>query len=256
LFIDSTVSFKSSNFSIRTKKLGVTTIIFEQVSILVSLPLFLTSGQTLWLTLIFIPTISMSLVGNKIDPEIMSLSTGKNIFSDITSKEVVSHTLWCYGMRFLPSVAILSIGHLVKILFLITQIKLHFSFTLLKRCLFCIINDWELDLRQKIIVYFLGIILNAFLSQLQSAIHESSASKIKFFSKVQYSFLSYWGLPSKALCRIYKFRVILLFSLPSTILPVHHWTFQTRLCHVKITRLIPSGGLWTLTWIWFGQRCS
>jgi hypothetical protein len=55
-----------------------------------------------------------SLLGNSVDPEIMNVSTGKNIFSDITSKEVVVHVIWCYGLRFLPAVSLLSLAHLVN----------------------------------------------------------------------------------------------------------------------------------------------
>ena len=55
-----------------------------------------------------------TLLGNVVDPESMNMSTGKNIFSDITSKEVIIHVFWCYGLRFIPAITLLSLAHLVS----------------------------------------------------------------------------------------------------------------------------------------------
>ena len=68
-----------------------------------------------------------SLLGNNVDPEIMNVSTGKNIFSDITSKEVILHVLWCYGLRFLPAISLLSLAHLVSAFALITLKEYHMA---------------------------------------------------------------------------------------------------------------------------------
>ena len=47
----------------------------------ITLPLFLTPGQTLWLILVVIPLLSMSLLGPKApDADVMNISTGKKLF--------------------------------------------------------------------------------------------------------------------------------------------------------------------------------
>ena len=47
----------------------------------ITLPLFLTPGQTLWLILVVIPLLSMSLLGPKApDADVMNISTGKRLF--------------------------------------------------------------------------------------------------------------------------------------------------------------------------------
>ena len=54
----------------------------------ITLPLFLSAGQTLWLCLVVIPMLSMSLLGPKSpDPDVMNISTG-NSFSVYSQNQV------------------------------------------------------------------------------------------------------------------------------------------------------------------------
>ena len=70
-----------------------------------TLPLFLTPGQVLWLTMIVIPLLSVSLLGAPPGKEVMNISTGKN--QVIVDVENVKHSLLNYGLKFAPSIAIL-----------------------------------------------------------------------------------------------------------------------------------------------------
>ena len=56
----------------------------------------------------------MSLLGSKPHPNIMSSSTGKNVV-DYFHASTIKYVAWCYGLRFLPSVIILSLANLLSI---------------------------------------------------------------------------------------------------------------------------------------------
>ena len=79
------------------------------------LPPLFTPGQTLYLGLVFIPLVSMSLLGSKPDPNIMNLSTGKNVveYFDVAT---VKYAAWCYGLRFLPTIIVLNLAHLLSVM--------------------------------------------------------------------------------------------------------------------------------------------
>lgn len=71
-----------------------------------NMPLFLTPGQVLWLTIIVIPMVSMSLMGPKSpDKDVMNISTGKNQI--VVDKSSIKYSLFCYGLKFTPSLGIL-----------------------------------------------------------------------------------------------------------------------------------------------------
>ena len=78
------------------------------------LPPFLTSGQTLYLSAIFVPLLSLSLLGANMNPNVMNLSTGKNII--VVDAAAVKYALWCYGSRFLPTIAVLLFSHLLSVI--------------------------------------------------------------------------------------------------------------------------------------------
>ena len=94
-------------------------VIFIAVSAIASnflmLPPLFTPGQTLYLGLVFIPLISMSLLGSKPDPNIMNLSTGKNVveYFDVAT---VKYAAWCYGLRFLPTIIVMNLAHLLSVM--------------------------------------------------------------------------------------------------------------------------------------------
>ena len=70
-----------------------------------TLPLFLTPGQVLWLTMIVIPLLSVSLLGAPPGKEVMNISTGKN--QVIIDAENLKYSLLNYGLKFAPSVGVL-----------------------------------------------------------------------------------------------------------------------------------------------------
>ena len=99
----------------------------------ITLPLFLSAGQTLWLCLVVIPMLSMSLLGPKSpDPDVMNISTGNSFyfypqnqvpisffsFSTLKGKnqvvvdsDSVQYALWCYGLRFVFPLGLLALAH-------------------------------------------------------------------------------------------------------------------------------------------------
>ena len=82
---------------------------------LLMLPPLLTPGQILYVCLVFIPMVSMSLLGSKSHPNTMNLSTGKNVvdYFDLTTLKYVG---WCYGLRFLPTIIVLTFAHLLSVM--------------------------------------------------------------------------------------------------------------------------------------------
>ncbi len=77
---------------------------------LLTLPLFLSPGQILYLTILVIPMLSMSLLGPKSpDKDIMNISTGKN--QVVVDKSSVKYSIIYYGMKFVPALGVLVICH-------------------------------------------------------------------------------------------------------------------------------------------------
>ena len=74
---------------------------------------FLSGGQALYLSLVVVPLLSLSLMGVNIENDIMNISTGKNVVG-VTDADTVRYVLLCHGARFLPSVALLVLAHLLK----------------------------------------------------------------------------------------------------------------------------------------------
>lgn len=98
------------------------TISFLQfTSVTFTLPSFLSLGQTLWISLVFVPLLSLSLIGSPAENSVMGISTGKNIL--VTNSETFKYALWCYGTRFLPSIGILGLCHLLNIIDLVAACK-------------------------------------------------------------------------------------------------------------------------------------
>lgn len=83
------------------------------ISQFLALPLFLTPGQTLWLTIFVIPMLSMSLLGPKSpDKDVMNISTGKN--QVIVDRNGIKYSLFCYGSKFAPALTILILSQGLK----------------------------------------------------------------------------------------------------------------------------------------------
>ncbi|XP_040573860.1 transmembrane protein 94 [Lepeophtheirus salmonis] len=75
---------------------------------LLNLPSVLSINQNIWLNSFFIPILSLSCMGVPPDASIMNISTGKNILCiDI------KYGLWCYGLRFIPSLLLITIIHVL-----------------------------------------------------------------------------------------------------------------------------------------------
>jgi hypothetical protein len=91
----------------------VTISCLQLASLVLTLPIFMTTGQTLWMTLIIIPFLSLSLMGTKTDANVMNISTGKNQI--ILTFDTVKYAIWCYGTRFVPTIAILILCHLLLV---------------------------------------------------------------------------------------------------------------------------------------------
>jgi hypothetical protein len=92
-------------------------------SLFITLPLFMTVGQTLWMSLIFIPLLSLSLMGARTDSNVMAISTGKN--SIVLDGHAIRYAVWCYGFRFLPVVVLLVLAYALTIVDLINFCKPH-----------------------------------------------------------------------------------------------------------------------------------
>ena len=86
----------------------------QLASLLLTTPLFLTTGQTLWLTLLVVPLLSLCLIVKKADPAVMNVSTGKSTIP--VDWDAARYAAWCYGSRFAPSALILVVCHLFNIL--------------------------------------------------------------------------------------------------------------------------------------------
>lgn len=72
--------------------------------------LLLTVGQVLWMGSLVVPLLSLSLMGpQQPDRDVMNVSTGKN--QVVVDKSAVQHATWCYGLRYLPALIFVSVGH-------------------------------------------------------------------------------------------------------------------------------------------------
>ncbi|XP_025836473.1 transmembrane protein 94-like [Agrilus planipennis] len=77
-----------------------TTTCLQIAAALFMLPPILTPGQVLWLCCVIIPVLSVSLIGNPTDPDVMKRPPNKR--HTVFNSEVVVFTMWCYGTKFLP----------------------------------------------------------------------------------------------------------------------------------------------------------
>ncbi|XP_035226390.1 transmembrane protein 94-like isoform X2 [Stegodyphus dumicola] len=68
------------------------------------LPLALPLAHMLWMICLEIPLLSLSLLGNPLDPHVMTLATGKNI--KVANKQTILFFIACYCAKFCPSVMI------------------------------------------------------------------------------------------------------------------------------------------------------
>ncbi|KAJ8664808.1 hypothetical protein QAD02_006470 [Eretmocerus hayati] len=82
---------------------GVTLSLCQALSALLLLPPIFSVTHVLWLSVLIVPLIAMSLVATPTDPSIMQRATGKNHCS--LSAQVAVFVMWCYGSKFLPTIA-------------------------------------------------------------------------------------------------------------------------------------------------------
>ncbi|PSN29814.1 hypothetical protein C0J52_24796, partial [Blattella germanica] len=90
---------------------GVTVSTVQVLGVFVMLPPVLTSGAVLWLTCLVIPLLSLSLVGNSSDPQVMQRATGKN--------QCVVNT------QFLPTILIVLLFYAITLSCLCEEIVVH-----------------------------------------------------------------------------------------------------------------------------------
>ncbi|KAG9509071.1 Transmembrane protein 94 [Fragariocoptes setiger] len=67
------------------------------------LPPMLSSGLTIWLTVVVVPLMSFSLMGTEIDSQVMKIAVGKNLQ---LKKENIIFFVICYLIKFIPSIII------------------------------------------------------------------------------------------------------------------------------------------------------
>jgi len=89
------------------------------VSLLIMLPSPLSPPQMLVLSSLYLPLLATASFFSAHDTNIRNISTGKNSPIMFT-RATLCHTLWCYGLRFLPALVSTSLAHLLSILHLQT----------------------------------------------------------------------------------------------------------------------------------------
>ncbi|XP_021935663.1 transmembrane protein 94 isoform X3 [Zootermopsis nevadensis] len=92
---------------------GVTVSAVQVLGIFLMLPPVLTTGSVLWLVCLVVPLLSLSLVANSTDPQVMQRATGKN--QCVVNSQVSMFVLWCYGSKFLPTVFIVLLFYAVTL---------------------------------------------------------------------------------------------------------------------------------------------
>ncbi|XP_027197500.2 transmembrane protein 94-like protein l(2)k05819 isoform X3 [Dermatophagoides pteronyssinus] len=75
----------------------------QMITSLLFLPPLISPGIVLWLSMIVIPFLSVSLMGIKPDPTVMTVATGKKLH---LNKESIVYFFLCYIIKFTPSVVI------------------------------------------------------------------------------------------------------------------------------------------------------
>lgn len=78
--------------------------LLQLLSMLLFLPTPLPSAHMLWLICLEIPLLSLSLLGNPVDCQVMTVATGKNL--EVVSKETILVFIGCYCAKFCPSVIV------------------------------------------------------------------------------------------------------------------------------------------------------
>ncbi|XP_020292489.1 transmembrane protein 94 isoform X2 [Pseudomyrmex gracilis] len=91
------------------------TVAFTSIlSAFMFLPPLLSIDQVLWLCCLIIPMLSISMIATPIDSTIMQRATGKN--QCIVNGEVMLFVLWCYGVKFLPTVITVILSQCISFL--------------------------------------------------------------------------------------------------------------------------------------------
>ncbi|XP_076680619.1 transmembrane protein 94-like protein l(2)k05819 isoform X4 [Andrena cerasifolii] len=76
------------------------------------LPPLFTVDQVLWLSCLIIPMLSISMIATPMDATIMQRATGKNQCT--INGQVALFVLWCYGIKFLPTVVTIVLSQCVS----------------------------------------------------------------------------------------------------------------------------------------------
>ncbi|XP_069685217.1 transmembrane protein 94 isoform X2 [Periplaneta americana] len=92
---------------------GVTISAIQVLGIFLMLPPVLKTGSVLWLICLVVPLLSLSLVANSTDPQVMQRATGKN--QCVVNTQVSIFVLWCYGSKFLPTVFIILLFYTITL---------------------------------------------------------------------------------------------------------------------------------------------
>ncbi|PNF21037.1 hypothetical protein B7P43_G08399 [Cryptotermes secundus] len=92
---------------------GVTVSAVQVLGILLMLPPLLKTGSVLWLVCLVVPLLSLSLVTNPTDPQVMQRATGKN--QCVVDAQISVFVLWCYGSKFLPTIFIVLLFYTVTL---------------------------------------------------------------------------------------------------------------------------------------------
>ncbi len=83
----------------------------QLLSLLLTLPTFLTAAQALFASSVSVPALALSLLGARTDPNVMGVSTGKNAVA--AGADAARFAAWCYGTRFAPAILVLLLAHLL-----------------------------------------------------------------------------------------------------------------------------------------------
>eukprot|EP00090_Calanus_glacialis_P019255 TRINITY_DN29614_c0_g1_i1.p1 TRINITY_DN29614_c0_g1~~TRINITY_DN29614_c0_g1_i1.p1 ORF type:complete len:772 (+),score=223.53 TRINITY_DN29614_c0_g1_i1:108-2318(+) len=89
------------------------------MSLLLMLPSSLSPPQMLVISCLYLPLLATASFFSAHDGNIRNISTGKNS-PIMCSRATLCHTLWCYGLRFLPALVSTTTAHLLSVLHLQT----------------------------------------------------------------------------------------------------------------------------------------
>ncbi|KAG7210195.1 hypothetical protein KM043_011750 [Ampulex compressa] len=92
----------------------VTLSLTQALSGFLFLPPLFSVDQVIWLCCLIIPMLSISMVATPMDTTIMQRATGKN--QCIINGQVALFVLWCYGTKFLPTIATVVLSQCISFL--------------------------------------------------------------------------------------------------------------------------------------------